>query len=147
MTPTSAADPSKAFALHPRLAADTLPLASLPLCAALLMNDRRYPWLILVPRRAGLVEVHDLDTEERRQLIEEVAAASRALTRLPAVDKINVAALGNIVPQLHVHVVARRVGDSAWPQPIWGQLPPEPYAPAEAGDLIQRLRRALPDLA
>lgn len=140
-------DPVPTFALHPRLAADTLPIGSWPLCTLLLMNDRHYPWLILVPRRAGISEIHDLDQDDRARLIEEVAAASRALSHLPGIDKINVAALGNIVPQLHVHILARRTSDPAWPQPVWGRVPPHPYEEAEVTALIARLRADLPDLA
>jgi diadenosine tetraphosphate (Ap4A) HIT family hydrolase len=108
------------FALDPRLAADTKTLGDLPLSRALLMNDARFPWVILVPRRAGLVEIVDLDAAERAQLIEEIAKTAEVLRALPDVEKINVGALGNIVPQLHAHVVGRRVADAAWPGPVWG---------------------------
>ena len=108
------------FALDPRLAADTLAVGDLSLSRVLLMNDRRYPWLILVPRREDLREIVDLDAQARAALIEEIAAASRFVRSLPGVDKINVGALGNIVAQLHVHVIGRAVGDPAWPGPVWG---------------------------
>ena len=107
------------FALDPRLAADTLKVGDLPLSRVLLMNDARFPWLILVPRRGGLVEIVDLDCGERALLMEEIALAIEALRAFPQVDKINLGALGNIVRQLHVHVVARRIGDAAWPGPVW----------------------------
>ena len=108
------------FALDPRLAADTLAVGDLALSRALLMNDSRYPWLILVPRREALREIVDLDAAQRATLIEEIAAASRFVQSLPGVEKINVGALGNIVAQLHVHVVGRAVGDPAWPGPGGG---------------------------
>ena len=108
------------FALDPRLAADTRPVASLPLCDVLLMNDARYPWLILVPRRAGLVEIADLRDDEQAMLWQEVNRAAAALRAVAPCDKLNLGALGNIVRQLHVHVVARVEGDAAWPGPVWG---------------------------
>ncbi len=108
------------FALHPRLAADTHPVAKLALCQVLLAKDARFPWLILVPQRAGLSELTDLDCAERGLLFDEIAAASGALRRLFAPDRINVAAIGNIVAQLHIHVVARTRSDPAWPGPVWG---------------------------
>jgi diadenosine tetraphosphate (Ap4A) HIT family hydrolase len=108
------------FALDPRLAADTLEIGDLPLSRALLMNDARYPWVILVPRRAGLVELTDLDSTERMQLMQELAQAAEILQAWPGVEKINIGLLGNIVRQLHAHVVARRVDDAAWPGPVWG---------------------------
>ena len=108
------------FALDPRLAADTLAIGELGLSRLMLMNDARYPWLILVPRREGLRELVDLDRVERAELIEEIALVSEFLRALPGVDKLNVGALGNVVAQLHIHVVGRRVGDAAWPGPVWG---------------------------
>ncbi len=108
------------FALDPRLAADTCPVASLALCDVLLMNDARYPWLILVPRRAGLVEIADLRDDEQAMLWQEVNRAAAALRAAAPCDKLNLGALGNIVRQLHVHVVARVEGDAAWPGPVWG---------------------------
>lgn len=93
------------------------------------------PWLVLVPRCADISEIHELAAIERAQLIEEIAQASRVLTVLYAPDKINVAALGNVVPQLHVHVVARFTGDAAWPDPIWGRVPADAYE-AGAAELI-----------
>jgi diadenosine tetraphosphate (Ap4A) HIT family hydrolase len=108
------------FALDPRLAADTCPVASLALCDVRLMNDARYPWLILVPRRAGLVELTDLHADEQAVLWQEVNRAAAALRAVAPCDKLNLGALGNIVRQLHVHVVARVEGDAAWPGPVWG---------------------------
>lgn len=108
------------FALHPRLAGDTEFVCDWPLSRTLLMNDSRFPWLILVPRRANLTELFDLDREGQSTLIAEITNASRRLKAWAKADKINVAALGNQVPQLHVHVIARRRGDAAWPNPPWG---------------------------
>ena len=108
------------FILDPRLAADTIPIGDLPLCRVLLMNDARYPWLILVPRRPDMAEIIDLERDARLALMDEIAQASDALRALVNLDKINVGALGNIVRQLHVHVLARSVGDYAWPGPVWG---------------------------
>jgi diadenosine tetraphosphate (Ap4A) HIT family hydrolase len=131
------------FVLHPRLAADTLGIAELPLSSVRLMNDARFPWLILVPRRVGISEMADLDPWDRQALMEEIARASRALREALPLDRVNVAALGNLVPQLHVHVVARRRVDAAWPGPVWGSGAAQPYAPAAAMDLAQRLLLAL----
>jgi diadenosine tetraphosphate (Ap4A) HIT family hydrolase len=131
------------FALDPRLAADTLPVGDLELSRVLLMNDARYPWLILVPRRAGLAEIVDLDAVDRAILIEEVAAASAFVRALPHVDKLNVGALGNVVKQLHVHVLGRAVGDPAWPGPVWGAGEAWPYDSGAAEALVARAREAL----
>jgi len=108
------------FSLDPCLAADTLEVGELALSRVLLMNDARYPWLILAPRRAGLSEIVDLAREEQLTLMEEIARLSEILRAEPGVEKINVGALGNVVRQLHVHVLGRRVGDPAWPGPVWG---------------------------
>ena len=107
------------------------------------MNDRRYPWLILVPRRENLREIVDLEIAARAALIEEIAAASRFVQGLPGVDKINVGALGNIVAQLHVHVIGRAVGDPAWPGPAWGHGAARRYAPERAAALVAQARAAL----
>lgn len=131
------------FALHETLAADTVEAARWPLCRVLLMNDSRYPWLILVPARAGMTEIHGLDPADRSLLMTEIDRASRALVALYMPDKINVAALGNMVPQLHVHVVARFRTDDSWPGPIWGAHPPIPYGKAERDAALQALRPLL----
>jgi diadenosine tetraphosphate (Ap4A) HIT family hydrolase len=131
------------FQLDPRLAADTFPLGDLALCRVLLMNDSRFPWLILVPRRAGLSEIFDLAAPERAVLIEEAALAGERLKALDGADKINIGALGNMVPQLHIHVVARFAGDAAWPGPVWGAGQASPYPPATAARWVENLRRAL----
>jgi diadenosine tetraphosphate (Ap4A) HIT family hydrolase len=131
------------FTLDPRLTADAYEIGDLALSRALLMNNARYPWLILVPRRADLAEIADLDRADRALLIEEIARASEAVRALPGVEKINVGALGNIVRQLHVHVVGRRVGDPAWPGPVWGAGAARRYEPEAAAALVDGVRRAL----
>ncbi|RDS85732.1 HIT domain-containing protein [Dyella psychrodurans] len=123
------------FMLDARLQADTVPVASLEMCNVLLMNDARYPWLILVPRETGLVEISDLGDQAQQRLWREVNRAAKALREIAPCDKINIGALGNIVRQLHVHVVARREGDAAWPGPVWGNGRAEPYS----GDALQSL--------
>lgn len=131
------------FSLDPRLAADTLPVADLPLSAVLLARDANYPWLIMVPRRAGLVEIVDLRDAERATLMREIAGVSEALRAAVHCDKLNVAALGNSVPQLHVHVIARRHDDAAWPGPIWGAAPARVYGEGEAEALAASLAERL----
>jgi diadenosine tetraphosphate (Ap4A) HIT family hydrolase len=131
------------FALDARLASDTVPVGSSALSLLLLMNERRYPWLILVPRRAGLSELFELTVAERAELMEESCAVAAALASTSGADKINVGALGNIVRQLHVHHVARRVGDPAWPGPVWGHSPREPYEPEALEAAVRPLRAAL----
>lgn len=133
----------KAFELDPVLAGDTADLGSLGLCRVLLMNDVRYPWLILVPQQTGLVEIGDLARDDRIRLMDEIEVASAALIDLYAPEKINTGALGNIVRQLHVHVVARNLGDPAWPGPVWGHSPAVPYAEDALETRIRELRDAL----
>jgi diadenosine tetraphosphate (Ap4A) HIT family hydrolase len=134
------------FALDQRLAADTIPIGDLALSRLLLMNDARFLWLVLAPRRENLTELIDLSAADRAVLMDEIVAVSRALVERPGVAKINVGALGNIVRQLHVHVVARRIGDAAWPGPVWGQGAPIRYraqdSPAIVGALASQLIRA-----
>ena len=115
------------FALDPRLEADTHFAADWPFCRVLVMNDARYPWLVLVPRRERVREVTQLETAQRTLLMEEIFRAGRLLQALPEVAKLNIGALGNKVPQLHVHVVGRREGDPAWPEPVWGHSAAAPY--------------------
>jgi len=131
------------FILHPRLEADTAFAADWPLCRVLAMRDARYPWIVLVPRIAGAVEIFDLEAPDRTALMEEIARASRGLKRLSGASKINVGALGNLVPQLHVHVVARSPGDAAWPGPVWGQGTAEPHAPGALAAFVAALVNAL----
>lgn len=132
------------FTLHPQLAADTVDVADFKLCALRLMNCRAVPWLILVPRRTSITEIIDLAPAEQLQLMEDIAAASALLRGLFNPRKINVAALGNVVPQLHVHVIARSESDAAWPKPVWGNLPMDFYTPADLAGMVSRLRAALP---
>jgi diadenosine tetraphosphate (Ap4A) HIT family hydrolase len=129
--------------LHPQLAQDTIPVGDLALARVLLANDANYPWLILVPRKPGLTELIDLEESEQLQLMAEIAQAARALKAITECEKLNIAALGNQVPQLHVHVIARRHSDGAWPKPVWGVRPPLAYVPAARDGFIAALRRSL----
>ena len=131
------------FVLHPRLAGDTFEIGRLDLSRVLLMNDARYPWLILVPERGGLVELIDLNASEHHKMADEIRTVSIAMRELFRPDKLNVAALGNMVPQLHVHVIARFRSDDAWPRPVWGGLPAPPYEAAQAVKRVNDIRAAL----
>lgn len=133
----------RGFELHERLAEDTVAVTQWDLSLVLMMRESRWPWLVLVPRRPGLREIHELRAGERAVLIEEIARASGALAQGFAADKINVGAIGNLVPQLHVHVVARHRGDPAWPKPIWGALPPESMDEDAVAERLARLRTVL----
>ena len=128
------------FTLDPRLQADNHHIASLPLCEVLLMNDARFPWLILVPRRAGLAEILDLPSETQQDLWQEISRAAEVLRTAVACDKLNIGALGKIVRQLHIHVIARREGDDAWPGPVWGYGRTEPYADDSLSSQIALLK-------
>jgi len=127
------------FQLHPRLAADTSFIADWPLCRVLLMNDARYFWLVLVPRQDGLTGITDMTPEGRAQLMEEAARAGRIIKAAGAA-KLNLGALGNVVPPLHVHVVGRNPGDPAWPGPVWGHSPAVPYDAAALAARITLVR-------
>lgn len=129
--------------LDERLRADTIFVSDLPLSRLLLMNDRRWPWAILVPRRAGIVELFDLPAEDRHQLDAEACEVAKALQGLTGAEKMNVATLGNIVRQFHLHVVARQGGDPNWPGPVWGFGAREPYSSDEAQSLRARLLESL----
>jgi len=131
------------FALDPQLAADSIPVTELALSSVRLARDANYAWLILVPRRAGAVEIVDLDQTDRIALMEEIAAASRTLQATVPCDKLNIGALGNVVRQLHVHVIARRTGDAAGTSPVWGAAPPTPYAGGAAEALAAKLAARL----
>lgn len=131
------------FTLHPQLAADTCLVTSLPLCECLLMNDSRFCWLILVPRLPGLRDLHEIPPAHRGQVFAEIDAASRALASASAPYKINVAALGNQVEQLHIHVIARHRDDPAWPNPVWGSGTPAPYSARDRQALSDALRAEL----
>jgi diadenosine tetraphosphate (Ap4A) HIT family hydrolase len=128
--------PSGPWQLHPQLADDTHPVAHLPLSELRLMDDANHPWLILVPRVAEVTELIDLEPAQQAALMDEINLASRVLRERFRPDKLNVAALGNLVPQLHVHVIARFTGDIAWPRPVWGTASARPYPPEL---LVQRV--------
>lgn len=130
------------FDLHPQLAADTIEVARWDCCRVLLMNDATYPWLILVPQRPDLRDLHDLAPADLALATAEIVRASQALERLFQPVKINVAALGNMVPQLHIHVIARFEEDPAWPQPVWGVAPAEPYGAGALAERLEALRGA-----
>ncbi len=132
------------FALHPVLARDTLPVRSLTLSELLLMNDARFPWCILVPRIAETSEWHHLPSSAQQTLSEEISLVSSFIEALPEVTKLNVGALGNRVPQLHVHVLGRHPEDAAWPDPVWGHGTPIPYRVGEAEALIESIRSVVP---
>jgi diadenosine tetraphosphate (Ap4A) HIT family hydrolase len=140
--------PTLSFHLDSRLAATSRPLADLPLCQARLQSDARWPWIVLVPRRPGLTELDQLSAEDLSRLMAEVVAAGRAVRAMATaagrpVDKLNVGALGNIVAQLHVHVVGRRTDDPAWPGPVWGQGEAEAHTPETRALLLTAARVAL----
>lgn len=130
------------FGLDPKLEADTLAITTLPLCVARLMNDRRFPWVVLVPARPNAAEIIDLDAADRSRLIEEVALVSTVLRDLFHPTKLNIGALGNVVTQLHLHVVARFASDDAWPGPVWG-TPPQRYRSDEVERTLAPLRYRL----
>jgi diadenosine tetraphosphate (Ap4A) HIT family hydrolase len=131
------------FELHPRLAQDCLAIGRFDLCRLLLMNDSQYPWFVLVPEKPGVSELHQLCDAERRQFIDESCYLAENLADLYHADKMNVAAIGNIVTQLHIHHVVRYRYDKAWPQPVWGKFDAVPYTPEQAADIVQRLDRRL----
>ena len=131
------------WTLHPRLAADSHPVLSLGLSELRLMDDANYPWLVLVPRVPDARELVDLSQPQQAQLLDEIVRASRALQQLFRPHKLNVAALGNVVPQLHVHVIARQTDDPAWPSPVWGKVEARAYEPEALVECVRRLRAAL----
>ena len=137
------------FELHPRLVRDTYVIGDFPLSRLLLMNDASYPWFILVPRRADIVEIFELRHDDQLQLLKESSQLSMVLSRVFEADKLNIAALGNMVPQLHIHHIVRYRSDQAWPQPVWGRFPAQPY-PKRAlqetcANLIEQLQGFIPD--
>jgi diadenosine tetraphosphate (Ap4A) HIT family hydrolase len=135
--------PAPAWSLHTQLQKDTIDIGDLPLCRVLVIKDANYPWLLLVPRRADAVEIIDLDEVEQGQLMTEITRVARAVKGITKCDKLNIAALGNLVPQLHVHIVARRTSDAAWPRPVWGAVPPLAHDAAEVQSFISELRRKI----
>lgn len=134
------------FRLHPQLAQDCETLGRFELCHLLLMRDANYPWCILVPDRADVTEIYQLSPEDQQQLMRESSLLACAMARMFSADKMNVAALGNVVPQLHIHHIARRRDDPAWPAPVWGKVPALPYSEAGLRETVDRLRAALGDL-
>lgn len=132
---------SEQWTLNPQLARDTVPVGDLALATVLLMNDANYPWLILVPRRPGAVEIFDLDDTQQELLMDEIALLARVLKDVTQCDKINIATIGNVVAQLHIHVVARRKDDPAWPKPVWGAVPPRAYNSDARTRLIAAIRK------
>jgi diadenosine tetraphosphate (Ap4A) HIT family hydrolase len=132
-----------AWSLHARLKEDTIDIGDLPLCRVLVIKDAHYPWLLLVPRRPEIVEIIDLNEVEQAQLMTEISRVAHALKEITKCEKLNIAALGNMVPQLHVHVIARRSGDAAWPRPVWGVVPPLAHDAEEVQLFISTLRRKI----
>jgi diadenosine tetraphosphate (Ap4A) HIT family hydrolase len=128
------------WSLHRQLEQDTISIGDLPLSRVLVINDANYPWLLLVPRRAGAVDIIDLNEVEQGQLMTEINRVARALQDAVNPDKLNIAALGNAVPQLHIHIIARRTTDAAWPRPVWGVVPPIAHDPQEIEQFIAALR-------
>ncbi|MDH3997200.1 MAG: HIT family protein [Desulfuromonadales bacterium] len=134
------------FTLHAQLEADTFLVAELSLSRLLLMNDATYPWFILVPRIPDVKEIHDLSTEQQQQLLAESSRLSSLLAQHFQADKMNIAALGNMVPQLHIHYIVRYRNDPAWPKPVWGHAPAAPYSPEQAEKVLAVVRDGLSDL-
>ena len=131
------------FKLNERLEADSIAVTALELCEVRLMNDSRYCWLLLIPRRAGVEEWHELVEADALQLSREIRMVSAALKSFTGADKINVAAIGNMVRQMHVHVVSRREGDATWPGTVWNSGEAVPYGTSEAEALAENLRGLL----
>ena len=135
--------PDSTWSLHTQLKQDTIDIGDLPLCRVLVIKDANYPWLLLVPRRDKAVEIIDLAEVEQAQLMTEISRVARALKYITKCDKLNIAALGNAVAQLHVHVIARRAGDAAWPRPVWGAVQALPHDAEEVQNFISALRRKI----
>ncbi len=131
------------FALDPRLEQDTLHMGDFPLCRLLLMNDASYPWFILVPRREEVSELFQLDAADQRSLWRETLLLAELLKDTFKADKMNVATLGNVVSQLHMHVIVRRRNDPAWPAPVWGRQPAQPYTAEQVREVRAKLRLVL----
>lgn len=136
-------DLEQQFKLHPQLEKDTVLLGSFPLSLVLLSRDGNYPWCILVPKHSDKHEIFHLSEKDQQQLMRESCHLSEVMADLFVPDKMNVGAIGNIVPQLHLHHVARVKTDLAWPGPVWGAHPPKAYSEAELESRVSRLRRAL----
>jgi diadenosine tetraphosphate (Ap4A) HIT family hydrolase len=131
------------FILHSKLAADTFEVLSLEVSQLLLMNDARYPWLILVPQVIGMRDLHNLSTKQYQTVTQEIVQVSEVLESLAQAHKMNVGALGNMVPQLHIHIIARQTNDAAWPAPVWGVGEAQPYSQDAAKTLIQQIASKL----
>jgi diadenosine tetraphosphate (Ap4A) HIT family hydrolase len=131
------------FNLHPQLERDCITIGRLTLCRLLLMNDKQFPWFILVPEIEGITEIFQLDKQLQGLLIEESSFLAKQLNTLYKADKINIAAIGNLVPQLHVHHVVRYRSDKAWPAPIWGKFAAIPYSEQELADTVSIMTDAL----
>ncbi|MBE02772.1 HIT family protein [Marinobacter lutaoensis] len=136
-----------AFVCHERLAADTVLLGLSRLCQVRLMNDRTWPWVLLVPAVPGIREIYELAPDQRQRLMEESCLLGEAMMTAFGGDKLNVAALGNMVPQLHLHHIVRHQGDPAWPGPVWGRQAPVPYDEPELARVRQLLAPAIERLA
>ncbi len=132
--------------LHPQLRQDCFILGSFELSLLLLLNDSQYPWFILVPQRENIREIHDLNTADQQQLMTESCLLAKTIASLFDADKINVAALGNMVPQLHMHHIARFTSDKAWPKPVWGAFPAVPYSEAQVQTIKEQILTAIPAL-
>jgi len=131
-------------ALHPQLAKDCLVLGQFRLCRLLLMNDANYPWFILVPDREGVKEIYQLAEDDQQQFLRESSILSRVLMEVFAGEKLNVAALGNVVPQLHIHHIVRFQHDPAWPAPVWGKVPVKPYSEKALSSTVEKVLASLP---
>jgi diadenosine tetraphosphate (Ap4A) HIT family hydrolase len=141
-TPPPASVPSQ-WELHPQLASDTVAVGDLGLSRLMASRDANYPWLLLVPRRPGATEIIDLNVVDQSELLHEVSQVARALKSVTACDKLNIAAIGNVVAQLHVHIVARRRTDVAWPKPVWGAVPALAYAPGALERFVVAIRNEI----
>ena len=128
------------FELHPRLQNDCLELGRFPLCRLLLMNESRYPWFVLVPERADLTEIYQLSDMDQQLFWRESSRLAQSLAVTYQADKLNIASIGNLVPQLHVHHIVRYRNDAAWPGPVWGRFEPMPYQDDQRNELIARIK-------
>ena len=131
------------FQLHPQLERNCVALGHFPLCRLLLMNDANYPWFILVPALPDLRELYQLSDKDQQQLWRESNALSKSLVKIFSPDKLNIAALGNVVPQLHIHHIVRHTSDPAWPAPVWGKVPARSYSQDEIDRIARQVREAL----
>lgn len=134
---------SRVADLHPQLQKDCLVVGRFPLCQLLLLRDAHYPWFVLVPDRDGISEIYQLSDVDQQQLMRESTMLSRALVAAFVPDKLNIAALGNVVPQLHVHHVVRYTDDAAWPAPVWGKVAAKGYTIEGLAAVVEKLRHAL----